>query len=205
MKLEAGAAVSVRHYSGIRPFKSIVNEVKEDAVTLKLTREFTAAGISEGDPITVGYALEREISICSCTVVSINSKAGAIGLKIDSADTLMDKRILDRFPVSLYAEVRLKDSSKRNTITIKNLSIGGMQISSQNEFTEGQDIEINAFLDKNVVTLKAEIVWKTKNFSRFDYGLKTLYTNYNTRNYIKLYLQVLRDDEERIVKEINNL
>ncbi|MFZ5987495.1 MAG: PilZ domain-containing protein [Bacillota bacterium] len=201
MQLKDGEIVTVAHYSEGSPFKSVVFQAGNDTVTLKLTREFSAYNLFEGDPIVLGFQVGNEIYISECIIHVINLKEGIVEVKIDNTEFITDKRVYERFPVSLYADVRSDSSRKRSVCFIKNLSLEGLGIVSKDEFTEGQEIELDIYIDKRVLPLTGVVTRKKSVMSSYEYGLKIFYKDFNTKNSLKLHLKILKDEQE---KALNN-
>src|SRR3989339_536637 len=128
MDIKTGEVVSIRHYSGIKLFKSIVVERSLDNVTIKIIEEIESLNCLEGDPIVLGFESENEIYIASCNIVKIKKEESQIVVKFDNIETLANKRISERYPVSFYADIRIGESQTKHLALVKNISFTGLII-----------------------------------------------------------------------------
>lgn len=202
MRLKEGEIVSVSHYSKGNPFKTVVYLVDEDEITLKLTTEFSKYVIFEGDPIVVGFQSENNVYISECIIEKIHPGEGCVKVKAENTEFITDKRVYERFPVSLYAEARGENIKKRSVAYVKNISLEGLSVVSREEINEGQEIDFDIYIDGRVIVVTGVITRKTKNANNNEYGMKIIYKDFNTKNSLKLYLKILKDEQERVLKGI---
>jgi hypothetical protein len=134
LDLDNGDIVSVRHYSEVSPFKSIILDTKKDVVFMGFTRHFTMANFLEGDPMVFGKEVDDHIVAYGGNIISIDPRAGAIKVKVDKINQSSNKRQFERYPVSLYGEVRRKEERKKHLVTLKDISYYGIMAYSKDEF-----------------------------------------------------------------------
>ena len=184
MEIQIGVLVSVRHFSGTKLFKSLVLQSNSDIITVKLIEDITLLNCSKGDPVVLGYELDSEVYIASCTILNMDKSQNSLELKIDNYETTSNKRLFVRFPVSLYAEARIGESQKKYLAIVKNISFTGMMIHSKADFPLFQELkfEIRAAV---TIHIKAIIVRKVKDTYNYEYGLKINYTDVHTPNLLK--------------------
>lgn len=192
--------VSIRHYSGTSSFKSIVQDVRENSIIVKLTKEFAILNFFEDDPVIIGYEIGREVYICDGTIIKVSPRNNNFEIKCNNAQIITDKRLDERYPVSLYAEIT--SARKRETALIKDISINGMTIKTKLDFSEGLEIELDAYLGKAVVPLRATIMWKKKEIEKYQYGVQFVYFDIGLKKTIKNNLILLKDEHEQAIREL---
>ncbi|MCX7923827.1 MAG: PilZ domain-containing protein [Clostridia bacterium] len=204
--INAGDVISIRHYSGVSPFKSIVLDVDEQnyVIHIKLTKDFAIMNFLEGDPVVIGYQLEEKVFIFGGNIGNIQPREAVVEIKVDKVEAEAEQRKSERHPVSLYADVRAKDDRKKYLATIKDMSYYGMLIYSKANYEQGQDLEVDIFMDKTMIFLKANIVRKTQNTNYFEYGVGIRYEDSNSLTYMKDYIKRLVESQEQLIRKLKN-
>ncbi|TYQ16076.1 UNVERIFIED_CONTAM: PilZ domain-containing protein [Acetivibrio alkalicellulosi] len=203
MELKVGDLVSIRHFSGTKLFKSLVLELNSDTILVKLIEDITLLNCSIGDPIVLGYELEDEVYISSCTLLQLDKAQNALKIKIDSVESTTNKRLFVRFPVSIYAEAKIGESQKKHLAIVKNISFNGMMIHSKNDFPLYQELKFDIHAGVTI-NIKAIIIRKAKDTHNFEYGLKIIYTDIHTPNLLKKYLILLKKEQEEFIKKFKD-
>ncbi len=194
MEINPGEIVSIRHYSSQNPFKSIVQCTGTGSITLKFTREFSSLNCINGDPIVIGFEKSGDVYVASCSILELKAKEGIIIVKPDSVDVLSDRRVFERFPVSFYADIKMKNNKSKHPSIVKTMSLGGILICSKSDLDDNHELEIDIYMDNTTLSVGALIVRKSHSENAYEYGLKTIYRDYSSQNSIKLYLQILKQD-----------
>ena len=198
MKIKPGDIVSVAHYSEINPFQSVVLEVSENEVLLNLPKKFSVYNLFEGDPAVLGFQTGLDIYAAECSIQSINAKNSSVALRIDNTEHIKEKRIFERFPVSLYADMIPQDGVKK-VAYIRNISLDGLSIVSKSDLSVGEKISFDTYIDNRVLKFSGTVMWKVKSSGNFQYGIKTIFEDFNTKNSLRLYLNILKDEQERCI------
>lgn len=149
--INPGDVISVRHYSGVNPFRSIVIGTSEDILKIKLTKDFAILNFCVGDPVVIGVESQARLQVLGCKILNINAKEGTIEVVMDKIDSEADQRRHERFPVSLYADIRVKHEKKKCLATIKDISYYGMLIYCKAEFSLGDQLEVDVYMEKNML------------------------------------------------------
>lgn len=204
MGIKIDDVVSVSHYSVTKPFISYIHYIDNETVILKLTRDFAANNLLEGDPVVIGYESENDIHLLGCDILSIDIKNSTMKLQIDKTESDANKRTHKRFPVSLYADIVNLDTRKKSVAIIKDISIYGMLIFSKTDYIENQRLELDLYLDKNVIFLKSYIARKANKTNYFEYGLVITYENARAINFMEDYLKKLGISYEQNIKKIKS-
>ncbi|MCX7745687.1 MAG: PilZ domain-containing protein [Clostridia bacterium] len=205
LAIEPGSVLSIRHYSGVNPFKSILMEQNEETLSVKLTKDFAIMNFLEGDPVVLGFELGNQVYILGCDILKIHAKENYIILKIDKIDSDANKRLYERFPVSIYADVRSRDNKKKCLVTIKDISYYGMMIYSKCEFRASEELFFDIYMDKIMLFLKCAIVRRAERQNFFEYGIRIMYEDVNSMNFMKEYLKRLKEEQDESIRKLKNI
>jgi hypothetical protein len=203
MNIKSGEIVSIRHCSGTKLFKSIVLESIEDTLSVKLFEEIALLNCSEGDPVVLGFEYDSQVYMASCNILELDKKENTLDIKVDNFETITNKRLYERFPVSFYADVRIGESQKKNLVLVKNISLNGLMINTKLDFPLYQELKFEMHLDIKI-HLKATIIRKTKDAHNNEYGLKIVYTDVNTPKLLKKLILILKQEQEEFIKKMKN-
>ncbi len=204
MELKSGDIVSVAHYSEGNPFQSVVLDVLDNEVLLSLPKKFAIFNLFEDDPVVLGFQTGVNIYAAECSIRTINPKNNSIGLKVENIEYIKEKRIFERFPVSLCTDIITSEEDKKKVAFIRNISLEGFAIVTKSELSQGDTVNFDVYIDNRVLKLSGEVVWKERGNNSFQYGLKSIYTDFNTKNSLKLYLKILKDEQENAVIKIRD-
>lgn len=204
MNIKTGKVVYISHYSRKQASETTILDASDSSLKIRLTKDFVAFDLFEGDPVVIGYGYDGEAYICECIITEINKGSGNITLQIKECSPLSDKRLSENYPVSIYSDIKIKDSKKRYAAIVKNMNLTGMNVYSKHEMNDGEEIEIDVYLDKRVVSLRAAIIWKNTTSGYTEYGLKIIYSDFNDKNHMKLYLQLLKEDQYKAISNLHN-
>lgn len=203
--IKEGDIISVRHYSGLSPFKSIVMSISEDVVTVKLTKDFAVMNFLEGDPVVLCYEINDEVNVYGCNIEKIHIREDIVELSIDKVDlNAVNQRYHERFPVSLYADICAKDSRKKQLATIKDLSYYGMLIYSKADVQLNEQLEVDIYMEKTIIFLKGNVVRKVQKENFIEYGLGIVYEDGHSLNFMKDYIKRLKEDQEELIRRLKN-
>ena len=198
MEIKIGDIIAFKHYQGMQSYFGLVCQINERTITIKPFKEPFPYSFFEGDPIAVTCKINDEIYFCECMIGDINIKELLIDLRMEGIKSNHDQRLCDRFPVSLYADI--KDRGRKSLAYVKNISIGGVAVVSKWELTIGQDVDIDILLGKNFINLKGVVVRKASTQNYFEYGLR--FTSHEFSTVIESYIQEFREDHEKTIKQI---
>jgi hypothetical protein len=156
---------------------------------------------SEGDPVVLGFEVDDEIYMASCNILEMDKKDNKLMLKIDNFETLTNKRLYQRFPVSFYADVKIGESQKKHLVLVKNISLNGLMINTKSDFPLYQELKFEMHLDVKL-HLKATIIRKSKDQHYYEYGLKIIYSDVNTPKVLKKLILILKQEQEDFIKKM---
>lgn len=200
MELREGIVVTMRHYSMINVFSSIVDEIRDDKIIVKLPRECQKATFQEGDPLVTAYELEEKAVIKGGRIVGYERDAGLLTYSEDVLDEGSRLRSYERFPVSLYADYRVVEtmSNRKYFALVKDISDYGLMVYSKEEHFKGHKLNMDIYLSRDILSLTAEIVRKVDRGDYYEYGLKIRHNGPVVFNQIKNFVR--KEQEELIGK-----
>ncbi len=205
MFIKPGDIISIRHHS-VNIVKTKVIDEKDhesggQAITIKIVKEFAHCMLFEGDMLAIALKCNNNIYNTSCHIVNIDIDKNDMQLVVENDEYIINNRAFERFPVSLYSSVMLRDDMSEFAAIVKNISFGGLLICTKMEFGTKRNIDLKLYLDNNQVNLTAEVVWSMKNEYTFDYGLRIIHMKYEQQNVLRKYLEKLKAHQEAIFEE----
>lgn len=190
-----GEIVSLRHYSKIHLFKSIILESNYNYISICLSNEIVLQNFFVEDPIVITHENNLIINIIGGIIENICLTNRKIDIQIDRVVIESQKRLYERFPVSLYADIIQKNSKKRDIAILKDISSFGIQIYSKVDYPVNSDIDLDIYMEKNVVLLNTTIVRKKNRINYIEYGLSINYKNSSTMSFMQEYVQSLKNEQ----------
>jgi hypothetical protein len=141
------------------------------------------------DPVVLITSETNDIETTSADVADIDSRAGCVSLFLRNEDVPVERRVFERYPVSLVISARRKFSSKRLHMLVKNISLYGMMVVSEADLDVEDQIDIDLITDKNMFYFSGMVVWKKAQINNnFDYGLQLTHYDITTRHLFQDYL-----------------
>jgi hypothetical protein len=198
MNIIPGLVVTVRHYSLLNVFKCRVLDIRDRLITLRLTREFSITRFLVGDPIVAAYMEGDSIRIIGGRLTGLDPEAGQLEFEADAAESGASDRLYERYPLSQYADFRMLDTGKRGQALVKDISHYGVLILTRKELYKGQKMDIDIFLLRDILSLKAEIVRKHQGKVYMEYGLKILHNGPMMYNHIVGFIK--KSQEEHVLR-----
>lgn len=199
--IHIGDTISICHYSGISPYKCAVLDVNSEILTVRILKDFAVRSFLEGDPVIFGIDHMGEMMVFGCNIQSIRVKEDILLISVDLLEPGAENRQAERYPVSMCADIRIKNENKKPLAAIKDISYYGMLVYCQADIPENDSIEVDIYLDKNMLFLKAVVMRKKKTPNHFEYGLGIKYDDSNSLNYMKDYIKRLRQDQIEMIRK----
>jgi len=196
MEMTEGSIITLRHYSMINTFKSVVCDIKGNLVSVKLPRECVNAVFSERDPIVAAYETESKVNIKGGTILTHNRERDLLIYEEDVPDEGSKLRSYERFPVSLYADYRVAEApgNKKCFALVKDLSEYGVMIYSMESHFKRLKLLLDIFLTRDILSLTGEIVRKAELDGYYEYGLKIKHNGPLVFNHIRNFVR--KEQEE---------
>lgn len=147
------------------------------------------------DPVVFMY-MNNDIFQCrSARVLSADYKNCSLRLLIAEDLEKEEKRVFERYPISLEASARKKFQNKRINLVAKNASLYGLGVISNFEIEIDEFLDLDLITKKNMFYFSAKIVWKKileGSENNYEYGLHIKDIDVATINILDEYLKKLR-------------
>lgn len=140
------------------------------------------------DPVVVISNDAGNITAAAGDVTDIDSASKSITLSIRDEEIPEERRVFDRYPVSLMVSARKKYLNKRIYMLVKNISLYGMGVISEVELDEEECIDIDLITEKNMFYFSGKVIWKKQLDGIFEYGLQLTHYDIATKYHFQDYL-----------------
>lgn len=195
--LMAGTVIAVRHYSMISVFTSIVANVQDQLVEIKLPKDCLKSMFVKGDPVVVAYENGEATEIKGGRIIDYKKNEGMLSYTEDAYDEeKIRMRSFARFPVSLYADYRIVEEMghKKNFALVKDISEFGVMIYSTESHFKGLRLNMDIYLTRDILNLTSEIVRKVEHDEYFEYGLRIKHNGPSVFSQIKNYVRKSQEE-----------
>ncbi len=194
MNAKPGDIITVRHYSLLNIFKSQITEIGEKSLTIRIAKEHSNAYFSVGDPIVIAFLGNEQVSIAGGRVNCLSPSGETLEVSVDQAEEEAANRLYERTPVSHYADIRIRDTGKKSQVLVKDMSFYGLLIFSNEDLYRGQQLDLDVYLDRDIMSLKAEVARKVQGAVHMEYGLKILHRGPLVFNHIQNYVRKSQEE-----------
>jgi len=203
--LKEGSVISIKHYSMTNVFKSIVSDVNEYRIEVKLPKECMKTAFLPGDPLVIAYETSNINGIRGARIVDFKRNEELLSFSEDTFDEGAKMRAHNRFPVSLYADYRVIEerTNKKNFALVKDISEYGLMVYSTENHYKGMSMNMDIYLTRDILSLTAVIVRKEEHGSYYEYGLKIKHEGPFVFNRIRNYVN--KSEKELLGKYVNDL
>jgi hypothetical protein len=141
------------------------------------------------DPAVIIIYTDKLLYTLPADVESIDKSLGQVLFCRPEKDVDEERRIFERYPVSLTVSARRKFSSKRLHLVAKNISMYGMCVISQSELDIDEFIDIDLITDRNMFYFSGKVIWKESLGDGFEYGLQLTHFDVATKQTFEGYLE----------------
>lgn len=130
------------------------------------------------DPVVLLLSKSNSLEILPADVTDIDTQQSLVTLSLRKKEVDEERRVFERYPVSLEISARRKFSNKRIHLAVRDISLYGMGAVSRAELDVEELIDIDLITDRNMFYFSGQIIWKNNlGGGCSEYGLK--YTNYD--------------------------
>ncbi len=129
------------------------------------------------DPVVLMVNSSNDLEISAADVTGIDKLQSMVILKLREKEVYEERRVFERYAVSLAVSARRRFSSKRIQLAVRDISLYGMGVVSQAELDEEELIDIDLITDRNMFYFSGQVIWKNSLGECSEYGLKL--TNYD--------------------------
>lgn len=142
------------------------------------------------DPVVIVYNYDNQIKIVPGDIALLDSRSGQFEVNVRSLEVNQDRRVFERYPVSLAVSARRKYSNKRLHMLVRNLSLYGMGVISPVDLEIEELIDIDLITEKCMFYFNGKVVWKNRLSSDYiEYGMQLtnydIATQYQYQEYLK--------------------
>jgi len=141
------------------------------------------------DPVVAVTYEEKQIQVFPADVFNIDNKNGQVEFNRPITEVQDDRRIFERYPVSLVVSARRKYSNKRLHFIVKNLSMFGLGAISKADLDEEELLDIDLITEKSMFYFSGKIVWKNVLENCFEYGIQLTHFDVATKQAFEVYLE----------------
>jgi len=201
MALFQNSEVLLKIYSLDHLLKCRVDEISERQLKLSLLSGDVRA-FQINDPVVLLYYEGKQLKMLPADVMSVDESAGQVVFSRPEEAVFEERRVFERYPVSLAVSVRRKYSNKRLHFVAKNISLYGLGAISEEELEENEILDIDLITDKAMFYFNGRIVWKKVNGKFFEYGIQLTHVDVATRKLMEEYLQGQIADYERMISRV---
>lgn len=202
--LREGSVITIKHYSMTNAFKSIVSDINEFGIEVKLPKECMKTAFLPGDPLVVAYETGNFVGIKGARIIDFNRINELLAFSEDTFDEGVKMRSYSRYPVSLYADYRVIEeySNKKKFALVKDISEYGLMVYSTDNHYKGMKINIDIYLTRDILSLTAVIVRKVDHGSYYEYGLRIKHEGPYVFSRIKNYVN--KSEKELLGKYVTD-
>ncbi|HHV28905.1 PilZ domain-containing protein [Acetivibrio mesophilus] len=194
MKLKVGEIVTLKHYSAKKSNRGIISNLFDNSVVIKPERDFLIYSFFDSDPVVIGFESENVVNLCESTVKHVDYNQNTFNLTINNIQSITNKRLTQRFPVSLCAYII--NHNARVFSYIRNISLDGLSLCSKQEFKKGDIFTVNTKIENIELTFEAQVMWKKMSELGFEYGLAYYMPKAEFSKTIERCLEFLTMDQE---------
>lgn len=202
--LREGSVITIKHYSMTNAFKSIVSDINEFGIEVKLPKECMKTAFLPGDPLVVAYETGNFVGIKGARIIDFNRINELLAFSEDTFDEGVKMRSYSRYPVSLYADYRVIEeySNKKKFALVKDISEYGLMVYSTDNHYKGMKMNIDIYLTRDILSLTAVIVRKVDHGSYYEYGLRIKHEGPYVFSRIKNYVN--KSEKELLGKYVTD-
>ena len=140
------------------------------------------------DPVVL-LTYDKDLDIIPADVIEINASNGHVFSRIRNKEIEEERRLYERYPVSLMVSARKRFSSKRINLIVRNISLYGMGVISDVDLPEEEFLDIDLITDRNMFYFNSQVIWKKSRGDSFEYGLKLVNYDVATKSSFEEYLK----------------
>ncbi len=182
-------------------FKSVVIDVREKVLVIKIPKNVNGNSFFEDDQIIIGCTEGEMINIFECSIMNINPYKMLLELKINKLRQSEEKRATERFIVSLYADVKIKD--KVTLGIVKDISLEGLYFDTKADLKLKQIAEIKIYLEDEPIYMNIQVIRKIESSDLFEYGAIIVFeNNILLENQIGRFIKKLESDQRTFINEM---
>ncbi|NJD02316.1 MAG: PilZ domain-containing protein [Ruminiclostridium sp.] len=146
------------------------------------------------DPVVLMYMDEGLLKLLSGDITMVDISGNIVQILITDIDVEEERRIFERYPVSLAVSARRKFSSKRLHLIAKNINEYGMSAVSRVELDKDESVDMDLITGKYMFYFVGKVIWKEKQGDRFLYSFQLTNFDVATKSFMEVYLGKLKEE-----------
>lgn len=140
------------------------------------------------DPVVLINYNNGELETFPADVCEIDGLNNDVTILIREIEVREERRVFERYPVSLAVSARRKFSNKRLHLLVKDISLYGMGVVSEADLDEEELIDIDLITDRVMFYFGGKIIWKKRLDQISEYGLQITEYDVTTRRSFEDFL-----------------
>ncbi|HEX2946070.1 MAG TPA: PilZ domain-containing protein [Clostridia bacterium] len=147
------------------------------------------------DPVVlIFFDQEKQLQTIPADVSQLDRSLASVTFLVREKEIAEERRVFERYPVSLEVSARRKFSSKRLRFVVKNLSLYGMGAVSQSDLEVDEPIDMDLITERSMFYFNGKVIWKKNLGKFFEYGLQYTLYDVATRSLLEDYLLRQKND-----------
>ncbi len=151
------------------------------------------------DPVVLLVARDKGLETISTDISDIDGQNCLVTGRLRAKEAEEERRIFERYPVSLAVSVRRKFSGKRLHFVVRNISLYGMGVVSQADLELEELIDIDLITDRSMFYFSGQVIWKNSLDDHYEYGLRLTNYDVSTRQAFEEYLTKLNESYQKLI------
>lgn len=157
-------------------------------------REKRVDMFQDNDPVVLIYLEEGNLRLFSGSVILVDLPGNFVRILVAENEAEDDRRVFERYPVSMAISFRRKFSGKRHNMIAKNISEYGMCSVSPVELDIDESIDIDLITGKYMFYFVGKVIWRKSLGASFEYGLQLTNFDVATKSSMEAYLGKLKEE-----------
>jgi hypothetical protein len=153
------------------------------------------------DPVVCMYMDDNHLEFKRGDIKAIDPVEKTVELIVIEDEIKEERRIFERYPVSIAVSARRKFSSKRIHLIAKDISEYGMGAISSVDLDVDETIDIDLITGKYMFYFVGKLIWKEKLENGYEYGIQLTHFDVATKSSVEAYLGKLKEEYASLYKK----
>lgn len=146
------------------------------------------------DPVVLMYMEGVHLRLFSGSILLVDTAENFVRIRVIDIEAEEERRIFERYPVSLAVSARRKFSSKRLNLIAKVISEYGMCAVSRAELDIEESVDIDLIAGKYMFYFVGKVAGKEKCGDSFEYDFQLTDFDVATKSSMAVYLGKLKEE-----------
>ncbi len=175
--------------------ESLDNKIKAAPIASKVDM------FQAGYPVVCMFISEGVLKFRNGEISEVDNKNLLLVVDMPFEVVIEERRIFERYPVSLEVSARRKFSNKRFLLIAKDLSEYGMGAVSKIDLEMDEIIDMNLITGRYMFYFVGKVTWKQQKRDYFDYGFQLTEFDITTKASMASYLGKLNEDYKKLYEK----